>query len=231
MVSKQKSIFSKIVEPKPKKEKVAEDLIPFEESIFAKKKKDEVKLNVDTISVKEDCVSIEDTIFCHKFIDKDNEDTKFEEQEGEVPFEESIFSKRKKSSSTVFKVQEKDNKFDPDELFRKYKDIYANEYILNIERLNMIDSDTFNRCCSLLEESRNVKLMNVEFYDLVKRVIKSKCTCVEDVFYSYYANISVSLINLIYEISPDITTDNLYHIIDRSYSEVIEEYGKNIKVC
>lgn len=88
----------------------------------------------------------------------------------------------------------------------------------------MIDSNMFNVCCMNLEESRKTKIMNIESYNIVKRIIKSVCTCVGDVFYSY-TNLNVTLINLVTEVDLSADTTTIYHILDRSYAEVIDEFG------
>lgn len=197
-----------------------------QKSIFDEKS---VKIQKKQIKTKEEFVSIDDSIFCQKAIYKEennesDEDTKFNLHDDEVLFEESIFAKKKKGMPSDFRIPHKEKKIDLDEIFKRYKDLYANEYILNTKRLIMIDANIFNNCCILLEESRKTKVMNIESYDLVKRVIKSSCTCVGDVFYSY-ANMNMTLLRLISEINPDMDTFTMYNVLDRSYIEVIDELG------
>jgi len=235
-MAKQKSIFDKVQVKVPQKEKTKEEFIPFEESIFAKRKKSTaVPIIVpveDTIFCQksnDEYIPIEDTIFCQSGIykDNDNEDNKTNEyivHDDEVPLEESIFARNKKKPSFTLKANSKDDKIDLEEVFNRYKVIYTNEYILNIKRLNMIDVDTFNNCCVLLDESRKTKFVNVQSYDIVKQIIKSVCTCVADTFYSY-TNMNTALINLISELDTNIDVYTMYHVIDRSYSEAIEEFG------
>jgi len=193
-MSKQKSIFDKVQVKVPQKEKTKEEFIPFEDSIFAKRKKSIVVSIVvpveDTVFCQksnDEYVPIEDTIFCQRGIYKDNDDEDnktnvYIVHDDEVPFEESIFVRNKKKPSFTLKANSKDYKINLEEVFSRYKDLYRNEYIMNIERLNTIDVNTYNNCCVLLEESRKAKIMNLESYDILKRVIKSVCTGVEDIF-------------------------------------------------
>ena len=231
MASKQKSIFDKEpVKVRSQKDQTkTEDVVPFEDSIFALNKKDKVVVHSEPLVLKEDFVSIEDTIFCQRSVyqednNKDDEDTKFIVHDDEVPLEESIFAQKKKGVTSNFKIPHKEKKIDLEEVFNRYKDIYMNEYILNTKRLNMIDSNIFNNCCVLLEESRKTKVMNAEAYDVVKRVIKSACTCVGDVFYSY-TNMNRTLLSLISEMNPNMDTFTMWNVLDRSYIEVIDEFG------
>ena len=143
-------------------------------------------------------------------------------KESFVSIEDTIFCRRKEN--TGFLSRSEDSKIDTEDLFSRYKDIYLIEYTSNIKRLNVIDSGTFNRCCLLLEESRDMKIMNVEAYDIVKEVIKSACTCVEDAFYCY-TNMNKALIDLVAELCPSMDIFTVWHVIDRSYAEVIEEFG------
>lgn len=229
MVSKQKSIFDKEpVKVRVQKEQTkTEDVVPFEESIFALNKKDKITDYSINLAPKEDFVPIEDTIFCQRSIIKDDNGEDSEDNlshDDEVPLEESIFAKRKKSVLVLPKAFPKECKINLDDLFNKYKDLYMSEYISNVNRSNMIDANMFNNCCVILEESRKTKVMNVEAYDIVKKVIKSVCTCVGDVFYSY-TNINIVLLSLISELYPDMDTFTMYKILDRSYIEVIDEFG------
>ncbi len=235
MVSKQKGIFDEPVKVRPQKHQPkTEEVVDFEDSIFALKKKDKIVVHSESLVSKEDFISIDDTIFCQKTIykeenDEDNEDTKFLIHEDEVPLEESIFAKKKKGVSSDFKIPHKEKKVDLEEIFNRYKDLYISEYISNTKRLIMIDANIFNNCCVLLEESRKTKVMNIESYDLVKRVIKSSCTCVGDVFYSY-TNMNMTLLRLISEMNSDMDTFTMYNVLDRSYIEVIDELSNNKKV-
>ncbi len=88
----------------------------------------------------------------------------------------------------------------------------------------MIDANTYNICCMNLEESRKTKYISIEIYDLVKRVIKSACICIEDTFYCY-TNMNKALLDLIAELHPDMDISIMYHIVDKSYAEVIDEFG------
>lgn len=227
-MSKQRSIFDKPIKVYPQKEQVkTEELIPFEDSIFAKKSK--IVVHSEPLVSKDDFVSIEDSIFCQRTIykeenDEDNEDNKFLIHDDEVSLEDSIFAKKKKGMSSDFRIPHKEKKIDLDDIFNRYKDLYISEYISNTMRLNMVDANIFNTCCVLLEESRKTKVMNIESYDLVKRVIKSACTCVGDVFYSY-TNMNMTLLRLISEMNPDMDTSIMYNVLDRSYIEVIDELG------
>ena len=205
MVSKQRSIFDK-------------------EPVKVRSLKNQTK-------TEDEFVSIEDTIFCQRSIykedndDKDDDDTKFVVHDDEVPFDESIFAKSKKKALIVSNVFSKEYKIDLEELFNKYKDIYAIEYILNVKRLNIMDVNTFNTCCINLEESRKTKVMNIDStYDLIKRIIKSVCTCTEDVF-CCYTNMNRALLDLISELNPSMDTFTMYQVLDRSYVEVIDEFG------
>ena len=232
MASKQKSIFDKEpVKVRPQKHQPkTEDVVPFEDSIFALNKKDKVAVHSEPLVLKDDFVSIEDTIFCQRSVcqednDREDEDTKFVVHDDEIPFEESIFAKHKKRVTTVSNIPFMECKIDLEKLFDKYKDIYMNDYILNVKRLNMIDANTFNTCCINLEESRKTKVMNINTtYDLIKRIIKSVCTCTEDVF-CCYTNMNRALFDLISELNPGMDTFTMYHILDRSYAEVIDEIG------
>ncbi len=230
MAFKQKGIFDEPVKVRPQKHQPkTEEVVPFEDSIFALKKKDKVVVHSEPLVLKEDFVPIEDTIFCQSSIeqeddDKDNEGTKFIVHDDEVPLEESIFAKKKKCISSGFKISHKEKKVDLEEIFNRYKELYNCEYISNIKRLNMIDANIFNNCCFTLEESRKTKVMNIESYDIIKRIIKSTCTCVGDVFYSY-TNMNFALISLIFEMNPDMDTSIIYNVLDRSYIEVIDELG------
>ncbi len=233
MVSKQKGIFDEPIKVRSQKfQPKTEEVVSFEDSIFALKKKDKIVVHSELLVIKEDFVPIEDTIFCQSSIeqedsDKDNEDTKFIVHDDEVPLEESIFAKKKKGISSGFKIPHKEKKVDLEDIFKKYKELYVFEYISNIKRMNMIDANVFNNCCFTLEESRKTKVMNIESYDIAKRIIKSTCTCVEDVFYSY-TNMNFALISLISEMNPDMDTSIIYNVLDRSYIEVIDELGGKI---
>lgn len=223
MVSKQKSIFdsehdnkkTNLVKPNKK-----EETVPLDESVFA------IKKNINSkLAIKDDSVSIEETIFYKGKIccDEENDDS-YSSHEDEVPLEESVFAKPKKTLSSVNATNAKRKSIDLDALFKKYKDIYMNEYIYNKQRLNMIDSKSFNICCSNLESSLKTKVMNVESYDIMKKIIKSSCTCVEEAFYCYF-NMNRCLIELANEINPNEDFSVIYHIVDRSYAEVISEFG------
>lgn len=222
MVSKQKSIFDKRPVKIIKKEKNKEEFVSLEDSIFASKRKKEKHIESKQVEDKDEFVPIEDIIFCTKTEEECDNNNDITVHDDEVPIEESIFAKKKKGVSSCSKVFSVDKKIDYEALFNKYKVLYMNETILNVQRLNMIDSNIYNNSCVLLEKSKKTKIMNVESYDMVKRVIKSVCTCVGDVFYSY-TNMNKTLLDLISELDPEIDTSMMYHILDRSYAEVIDE--------
>lgn len=200
MVSKQRSIFEEPVKVRSRKNQVrVEDVVPLEDSIFAK--------------------------IIYKEKSDDDEDTKFNLCDDEVPFEESIFAKKKKTVSCS-KVLSKDLKIDYEALFSKYKDLNMKDFIYNTKNLNTVDANTFNVCCMNLEESKKiVGVMDIELYNIVKRVIRSTCTCVSDVFYSYI-NMNATLLRLISELHPNVDTFTIYQILDRSYAEVIEDFKR-----
>lgn len=238
-MSKQKSLFDKEqtkVLPKKEQIKTESEFVPFEESIFAKPKKskvvkDTVQFIVNNIG---DYVPIEDTIFCPKkyhntdkyyntdIVDKDNEDIKYIIYDDEVPFEESIFAKPKKSKVLKQEISDKDNEKRIKDLFEKYKEIYKREYISYIQKLYSVDADTYNQCCRNLE-SHKPKLMNIVNYDLSKTIIVNSCTSVEDVFYCY-TNLNRALIDFLSELNPDILPNEIFDIIDISYAEVLSEF-------
>ena len=231
MASKQKSIFDKEpvkVQPRNEQTKTEDEFISFEDSIFAKNKKSKVIVQPKSLIPKDDFVPIEDSIFCPKYAcheenDKDDEDNNLFVHDDEVPFEDSIFARHKKKVPIVYKLP-KENKVDLEELFKKYQHIYMNDYIINVKKLYMINANTFDVCCMNLERSRGAKYMNTDTYDLVKRVIKSACVGVADTFYCY-TNMSKTLLDLVSEMNPDMDIDVMYHIIDRSYAEAIDEFG------
>lgn len=224
MTFKQKSIFEEPVKVRPQKhQQKVDDVVPLEDSIFAKKKKSKVTVYSDD----KHYFSIEDTLFCQKTEEKsdDDEDTKFNLRDDEIPFEDSIFAKKKKTVSCS-KVLSKDLKVDYEALFNKYKDLYTMESIYNTKSLNTVDANTFNTSCMNLEESKKiVGIMDIELYNIVKRVIKSTCTCVNDVFHSYI-NMNATLLRLISELHPEVNTFTIYQILDRSYAEVIEDFER-----
>lgn len=216
---------------------IKDDGISFEESIFAKPikiiKESNNNGNREYKSfIKDDGISLEESLFAIRRITpkKDTKDNKVEYKRTEflvhtdyVPFEESIFAKHKSVVSSTPVVISEDDIINLVKLFNKYKDIYMKEYISNTERLNIIDANTFNNCCILLENSLKVKIMDIEAYAIVKKIIRNACTCVEDTFYCY-TNINRALMDFITELSPVISVYDMYHIIDRSYAEVINEF-------
>ncbi len=140
-----------------------------------------------------------------------------------VPFEESIFAKPKKKVLSISNTSSAESKIDLEEIFSKYKDLYTSEYVSNTRKLNMTDVNTYNTCCINLEESQKMKVINTEANNLVKKVIKSVCTCGEDVF-CCYVSMNRTLINLISEVDPSMDTFDMYRVLDKSYAEVIDEF-------
>jgi hypothetical protein len=209
---------------------IHDDEVPLEESIFArhKKTKVDVKVGVNKI-VDEEYVDIRDTVFGNKTIYHDT--TKDEDigfipiiQDDEVPFEESIFARHKKSKIYKNELSIEDNKIKLDNLFNKYKVLYLNEYIANIKKLHVIDAETYNTCCNNLEMSQSVKFMNTEYYDLIKRIIKTVCMSIESTFYSY-TNLNRTFIHLNTEMNQDMDLFLSYSIVDKAYADVINEFG------
>lgn len=224
MVSKQKSIFdseTNKVKPQIVQSKTIDETVPFEESIFAIKKKEPVVVKAVH---EEEYVPIEDTIFYQgSSYREEDDDNSFLSNDDEIPLEESIFAKPKKIVSSPVVIKSKEN-INLNDLFMKYKDIYMNECICNKQRLNMIDSNTFNVCCVNLESSLKIKVMNIEAYDVMKKLIKSSCKCAEEAFYCY-TNLNKCLIDLAHELNPNENVSVIFHMIDRSYAEVINELG------
>lgn len=199
---------------------VHEDNISLEESIFAIKKLPVIDNVVDVVKEEPECIK-------KRYEDIEAE---FLFNKGEIDFEDSIFAKPKKKVYVVPKEIEDKNKELMNRLYIKYKDIYMNEYISNTERLNEIDSNMYDVCCSNLERSKDVEIMNVEVCNLAKSIIRSVCTCAGDVFYSY-TNPNFALIDFITEACPDLDVFDISTIIDKSYADVLDGFSVKKNGC
>ncbi len=132
-----------------------------------------------------------------------------------------ILSRKISAPVKIISESEKEAKRRSD-LIVLFKEKYLNSVKLYKEKGYILDITSFNRCCSLLNESLTYPDYDRTMIDILKNIIKEIADDNLNLLYIYYMPQSV-IITFIQEYYNHVEEFDSHKTLDRAYKEVFEE--------